>query len=146
MTPNFLSYREGATMDAQQLAIAQQCLDGAYDKTLSFPDIIGLLIAADFEGYTVDYRRNTTTYYLVHGDSIVLDNRPSVGAVAPQFDQRAVADQIKWAQANPPEYSYAAFCKNVKALGCAGYMVSFPGRRVLYFGRTAETYVEHSPQ
>lgn len=133
-------------MDAQQLTIAQRCLDGAYDKTLSFPDIIGMLIAAGFEGYTVDYRRNTTTYHLVHGDSIVLDNRPSDGPVAPQFDQRAVADQIKWAQANPPEYSYTAFCKNVKALGCAGYMVSFSGRRVLYFGRTAETHVEHFPQ
>jgi len=133
-------------MDAQQLAIAQRCLDGAYDKTLSFPDIIGMLIAAGFEGYTVDYRRNTTTYYLSDGDSIVLDNRPSDEAVAAQFDKRAVAEQIKWAQANPSEYSYGAFCKNVKALGCAGYMVSFSGRRVLYFGRTAEMHVEHFPQ
>ena len=133
-------------MDTQHLAIAQQCLNGAYDKTLSFPDIIGMLTSAGFEGYTVDYRRNATIYYLADGDSIVLDNRPSDRTVAPQFDQRAVADQIKWAQANPPDYSYAAFCKNVKALGCAGYMVSFPGRRVLYFGRTAETHVEHFPQ
>lgn len=133
-------------MDAQRVAIAQQCLNGAYDKTLSFPDIVGMLIAAGFEGYTVDYRRNTTTYYLSDGDNIVLDNRPSDEAVGSQFDQRAVADQIKWAQANPPEYTYAAFCKNVKAFGCAGYMVSFPGRRVFYFGRTAETHVEHFPQ
>ena len=58
---------------------------------------------------------------------------------------RGVA-QVKWAQANPPEYSYSAFCKNVKAFGCAGYIVSFSGRRVLYFGRTAETHVEHFPQ
>lgn len=133
-------------MNAQRIAIARQCLDGAYDKTLSFPSIIAALIAADFEGYAVDYRSNTTTYYLADSDSIVLNNRPSDGAVAPQFDQHAIADQIKWAQANPPEYSYGAFCKNVKALGCAGYMVSFSGKRVLYFGRTAETHVEHFPQ
>ncbi len=63
-----------------------------------------------------------------------------------QFDQPGIAAQIKWAQANPPDYSYATFCKNVKALGCAGYIVSFLGRRVLYFGRTADTHVEYFPQ
>jgi hypothetical protein len=26
-----------------------------------------------------------------------------------------------------------------------GYLVSFPGRRVLYFGRTGETHAEHLP-
>ncbi len=46
--------------------------------------------------------------------------------MAPGFDAGVVAANIKWAQANPPEYSYAAFCKNVKAAGCAGYIVSFP--------------------
>lgn len=35
---------------------------------------------------------------------------------------------------------------DLKALGCAGYIVSFIGRRVLHFGRTAETHVEHFPQ
>jgi hypothetical protein len=79
-------------------------------------------------------------------DSLVLQNRASKGPVAPQFNQAGVAAQIKWAQANPPDYSYVAFCRNVKALGCAGYFVSFAGRRVLYFGRTAETHIEHFPQ
>jgi hypothetical protein len=32
------------------------------------------------------------------------------------------------------------------AAGCAGYIVSFLGRRVVYFGRTAETHVEHFPK
>ena len=76
----------------------------------------------------------------------MLENRSSEGSVAAQFDPAGVASQVKWAQANPPDYSYEAFCKNVKAFGCAGYMVSFSGRRVLYFGRTAETHVEHFPR
>jgi hypothetical protein len=29
------------------------------------------------------------------------------------------------------------------AAGCAGHLISFPGRRALYFGRTGETRVEH---
>lgn len=133
-------------MDAHQRAVAERCLDAAYDKTMAFPEIVGALIKAGFEGYVVDYRRDTTTYFLPDGDNVVLENRPSEGKVAAQFDQPGIAAQVKWAQANPPQYAYAAFCENVKALGCAGYVVSFPGERVLYFGRTAETRVEHFPR
>lgn len=133
-------------MDAHLIDTARTCLDAAYDKTMSFPQIVGALMGAGFEGYVVDYRRNTTTYFLPDGESAVLENRASGAPVAERFDQDGVIAQIKWAQANPPDYSYAAFCKNVKALGCAGYIVSFLGRRVLYFGRTAETHVEYFPQ
>jgi uncharacterized protein YbcV (DUF1398 family) len=132
-------------MDAQRTTIAHDCLNAAYDRTMSFPDIVGTLIASGFERYVVDYRRNTTTYFLPDDDSIVLDNRPSDSTVAAAFDQAGIAGQVRWAQANPPDYSYATFCRNVKAMGCAGYMVSFSGRRVLYVGRTAETHIEHFP-
>lgn len=133
-------------MDTHRISIAQKCLNAAYDNTMAFPDIVGTLINAGFEGYVVDYRRGTTTYFLPDGDNFQFENHASEGGVAAQFDPVGVAAQVKWAQANPPDYSYSAFCKNVKAMGCAGYMVSFLGRRVLYFGRTAETHVEHFPQ
>lgn len=133
-------------MDAQRIAIAQDSLQAAHDGSLSFPDIVGRLIGAGFEAYLIDYRRQAATYYLPDGDSVTLDMRASQGAVAAAFDQAGIAAQVKWAQANPPDYNYSAFCANVKALGCAGYLVSFLGRRVLYFSRTAETHVEHFPQ
>jgi uncharacterized protein YbcV (DUF1398 family) len=133
-------------MDAQRITIAQDCLDAAYGKTMDFPDIVGTLMKSGFEGYIVDYRRNTTTYFLPNGDNVVLMNPASGDVVTEEFDQAGIADQVKWAQACPPEYTYVAFCKNVKAMGCAGYIVSFVGRRVLYFGRTAETHVEHFPR
>jgi len=133
-------------MDAEKITIAQNCLKAAFEKTMPFPAIVGALIEAGFEGYTVDYRRNTTTYYLPDGDNVVLDNAPSETSVAAAFDQPGLQAQIRWAQSNAPDYAIAAFCENAKAAGCAGYIVSFPGRRVLYFGRTAETHVEHFPQ
>jgi uncharacterized protein YbcV (DUF1398 family) len=133
-------------MEVQLTAVARNCLDAAYDGTMAFPDIVGTLMESGFEGYVVDFRRNTTTYFLSNGDNVTFNNRPSEGSVGAQFDQPEIAAQIKWAQTNLPEYSYAAFCKNVKSLGCAGYIVSFLGRRVLYFGRTAETHVEYFPQ
>ena len=133
-------------MDVRRIAIARSCLQAAHDGSLAFPEIVGKLIEAGFEGYLVDYRRRATTYFLPDGDSVVLENPISVEAVAAAFDQPGIAAQVRWAQANPPDYSYAAFCRKVTALGCAGYIVSFLGRRVLYFGRTAETHVESFPQ
>lgn len=133
-------------MDAQRIAIAQDSLRAAYDGSLSFPEIVGSLIGAGFEAYLIDYRRQAATYYLPDGDSVTLEMPVSEGAVAAAFDQAGIAAQIKWAQANPPDYAYTAFCAHVKAQGCAGYLVSFLGRRVVYFGRSAETHVEHFPQ
>jgi uncharacterized protein YbcV (DUF1398 family) len=133
-------------MDAEQISIAETCLHAAHDGSQSFPEIVGKLIAAGFEGYAVDYRRNSQTYYLPDGDSVAMDMQPSDRGVAVAFDTAEVARLVRWAQANPADYSYAAFCDKVKAAGCAGYLVSFLGRRVVYFGRTAETHVEHFPK
>lgn len=133
-------------MDAERNSIAETCLHAAHDGSLSFPDIIGKLIAAGFEGYTVDYRRNNQTYYLPDGDSVTMDMHPSAGNVAAAFDATEVERLVRWAQANRADYSYLNFCEKVKAAGCAGYLVSFLGRRVVYFGRTAETHVEHFPK
>jgi uncharacterized protein YbcV (DUF1398 family) len=132
-------------MDAELITIAKDCVAGAHSGSLSFPQIVGKLIAAGFEGYTVDYRRKTQTFYRPDGESIVLDMPPSEGAVAAAFDADTIRNLVHWAQSNPPDYSYKAFCEKAKAAGCAGYIVSFLGRRVLYLGRTAETHTELFP-
>jgi len=132
-------------MHEQQVSCAQKCLHGAHDGTLSFPEMLGLLHAAGFEGYTVDFRRNVRTYYLPNGDSVTLDMLCEGGAVAAVFEPAQVEAQVRWAQKNAPDYSYDTFCERVRAAGCAGYLVSILGRRVVYFGRTAETHVELLP-
>jgi uncharacterized protein YbcV (DUF1398 family) len=132
-------------MDAERISVAQTCLKAAHAGSLSFPEIVGKLIVAGFEGYTVDYRRNSQTFYLPDGDSVMLEMQPSAGTVGPAFYPEKIERLVSWAQANPADYSYVAFCERVKVAGCAGYLVSFLGRRVVYFGRTAETHVEHFP-
>lgn len=133
-------------MDSERIAVARACLDAAHDGTRSFPEIIGKLVGAGFEGYAVDYRRNSQIYYLPDGDYVELDIPHSSGSIAAPFDSAGVNRLVRWAQANGADYSYAAFCEKVKAVGCAGYLVSFLGRRVVYYGRTAETHVELFPQ
>ncbi|MFG1247065.1 DUF1398 domain-containing protein [Xanthobacter flavus] len=133
-------------MDAERISVAQACLAAAHEGSLSFPEIVSTLIRAGFEGYTVDYRGNSQTCYLPDGDSVAMDFEPSPAGVAAAFDAPEIERLVRWAQTNPADYSYAAFSRKAKAAGCAGYIVSFAGRRVVYFGRTAETHVEHFPQ
>ena len=81
-------------MDAQQIAIAEQCQNAAHEGTMAFPDIVGTLTRAGFEGYIVDYRRRATTYYLPGGDSVVLAHRFSDGTVAANFSQSSNGDSL----------------------------------------------------
>jgi uncharacterized protein YbcV (DUF1398 family) len=133
-------------LDTRQQAIARQCLEAAESGTMTFPQVVGALMAADFDGYFVDLRLGRATYYLPDCEGLELPTHRSAVAVAAEFDIDVLKAAIREAQALVPGYTYKGFCDKVKRAGCAGYLVSFLGRRVLYFGRTAETHVEHFPQ
>jgi uncharacterized protein YbcV (DUF1398 family) len=133
-------------MQPAQISTAQGCLEAAYAGTADFPTIVRTLMEAGFEGYTVDYRRGAMTYFLPSGEGLELSTPESDTPVAAEFRVDVVKEAIREAQGNAPGYTYRGFCTKVKAAGCAGYIVSFLGKRVLYFGRTAETHVEHFPQ
>jgi uncharacterized protein YbcV (DUF1398 family) len=125
---------------------AQGCLDAAYAGAMDFPSIVRALMGAGFEGYDVDYRRGTSTYFLASGESVQLTLPTSDTKVVAEFRAGDVERAVREAQTKAPGYTYAGFGAKVKAAGCAGYMVSFLGKRVVYFGRTAETHVERFPQ
>jgi len=127
-------------------AIAKKCLDAAESNTMSFPEIVGSLIQNGFESYRIDYLRHTATYYLSDGESVELPTQNLHVSVGKEFDVAAVQAAIKEAQQEVEGYTYKSFCDKVMAAGCVGYMVSFLGKRAVYFGRTAETHVEHFPQ
>ena len=133
-------------MDEQKIAVARACIEGAEANTMTFPEIVRTLMQAGFEGYLIDLRRSAGTYYADNGDNVVLPIHKTDVAVAPAFDAATVRAAIKEAQDLVPGYSYKGFCRKLAGAGCAGYMVSFSGRRALYFGRTAETHVEHFPR
>jgi uncharacterized protein YbcV (DUF1398 family) len=133
-------------MDDRLKHVAQECLRGAEDKSMTFPQIVGTLIKEGFESYAIDFRRASAVYYLPDGDSIELTtHRPAV-PVAATFDTAAIQGAIREAQQLVEGYTYRGFCEKVMAAGCAGYIVSFSGGRAVYFGRTAATHVEQFPQ
>ena len=130
-------------MNEKQSAVALDCFNGADAGRLSFPQILGQLAGAGFEGYVVDYRRGEASYFLPSGAAVSFaGHRP---AVAAGFDARALKAAILEAQAGAEGYTYAGFCAKAGAAGCALYLVSLSGRRVVYVGRTGETLTEHFP-
>jgi uncharacterized protein YbcV (DUF1398 family) len=133
-------------MDTHLKDIARSCKLAAEENKMSFPEIVQRLAGAGFEGYFVDFRRSIATYYLPDGDSVELPTHDIETPVAASFNTTSIQLAIREAQAQIEGYTYQAFCEKTKAAGCAGYMVSFSGKSVVYFGRTAEIHVEHFPR
>lgn len=124
---------------------ARLCLDASATGAMSFPETVGALIRAGVESYRIDFRRASAVYFRPDGTSFDLPTPFPPFAVASGFDAAAVQGAIRQAQAGEADYTYAGFCRTVTAAGCAEYLVSFPGRRALYIGRTGETHIERFP-
>ena len=103
------------------------------------------MIEAGVDGYAVDFRRSIRTYYMPSGEAIELPTDPTPTPVAERFDAEVVKAALAEAKAQVPGYTYKGFCAKVANGGCAGYLVSFLGKRVLYYGRTGETHTEYFP-
>ncbi len=128
---------------AHARSVAEACSKGSEDGSLQFPQQLGMLAAAGIEGYYCDLRAAAKRYYLPDGAVVEIAAARHEMPVAAGFDAAAVAAAVKQAQLGA--VTYPQFCDLVMAAGCLGYLVSIPGRRVVYFGRTAETHVEHFP-
>lgn len=131
-------------MDANWQDVARAALKGAETGEITFPEIVRMLMEAGFDGYAIDFRRPSGVYYLPNGEAIVLDMEPTE-PVAARFDAASVQAAIREAQQLVPGYTYRGFCAKAARAGCAGYLVSLVGQRVLYYGRTGETHTEYFP-
>lgn len=123
--------------------VIEVCSRGSEDDSLDFPQVLEMLVGAGVEGYFADLRLSTKTYYLPDGGTIVVPAKDPAKPVASAFDATRVESAVRQSQAGT--HTYRAFCEKIMAAGCSGYLVSIPGRRAVYFGRTGETHVEHFP-
>jgi uncharacterized protein YbcV (DUF1398 family) len=132
-------------MDTNWKNVARATLEGSESGAMTFPQSVRMLMEAGFDGYGVDFRRSTRTYYRPDGESIELETERTPVPVAARFDATMIKEALREAQALVPGYTYKGFCAKVAAAGCAGYLVSLAGKRVLYYGRTGETHTEYFP-
>jgi uncharacterized protein YbcV (DUF1398 family) len=126
-------------------AIARTTHEGSESGAVTFPQSVAMLMDAGFDGYAVDLRRATRTYYQTSGEAVEFSSPPPLEPVGAKFDADTIRRAIKQAQELKPGYTYQGFCAKIAAAGCAGYLVSLLGRRVVYFGRTGETHTEYFP-
>lgn len=108
-----------------------------------FPQIVARLMAAGVERYHADLNRDEKIYYDPHGGSHAVRCHPVEAEFAQAFSEDGVRAAVKETQAG--RLPYPQFCRNIAAAGCVAYLVSFPGRRAVYYGRTGETCVELFP-
>jgi uncharacterized protein YbcV (DUF1398 family) len=125
--------------------LARRTLEGSESGAITFPQSVKMLTEAGFDGYAVDFRNATRTYYLASGEALELKTAPAGTPVAAHFDAVALKAALREAQALVPGYTYRSFRAKAAAAGSVGYVVSLPGKRVLYYGRSGETHVEYFP-
>jgi uncharacterized protein YbcV (DUF1398 family) len=130
-------------MTAAVQSVVDACNEGSENNTLTFPQQLQKLRGAGIEGYYADLRRNRKIYYAPDGESYKANATPLGVAIPERFDAASIAAAVKQSQAG--KLTYKDFCKTVMAVGCACYVVSILGKRVVYMGRTGETHIEPFP-
>lgn len=128
-------------MQARDVVV--ECTRSSDEERIPFPQIVGMLMAANVERYHADLVRMEKTYYMPDGETFVIPSRPSDGTPNAEFSAAGVEAAVRASQAG--QIKYREFCRRVLEAGCVGYFVSLTGRRAVYFGRTSECHVELFP-
>ena len=125
-------------MPSPTLDLIREAAAGSSEGRLQFSQVVGLMVVAGVESYTVDYRSGRATYYPRDGTplDLALDTPempiPAILRAAIAGSQRGVV-------------MYPQFKRLSMAAGCIGYTVWIDGRHVSYYGRRGEVHVEKFP-
>jgi len=120
-----------------------ECTNGSADGRLTFPAVVKALTEIGVERYHADLQRSERTYFMPSGESVVTRAHGVEREPAASFDGPGVDAALRRIQAG--KITYVQFCEEIAAAGCVGYIASLAGRRVVYFGRTGDTFVERFP-
>jgi uncharacterized protein YbcV (DUF1398 family) len=124
-------------------ATIQELIAKALARKITFLEILATLAKEGVESYHVDFLRNEYSYYSKSGESFVTGVALTHHGVAAQFSEEkleAINQRVQGGQA-----SYADFVKEGTAAGCAYYIVYLNGKKVRYFGRDGDEYIQCFP-
>lgn len=121
----------------------QSLIDRSLKKAVTFPEILATLQKEGVESYHVDFLRNEYRYYAKNGESLVTNVALVHDGVAAVFSAEEIEDINKRVQSG--QAWYPDFVKEGAAAGCAYYIVYVYGRKVRYFGRNGDEYIQHLP-
>jgi uncharacterized protein YbcV (DUF1398 family) len=112
--------------------------------TMSFPEVVGQLLAAGVEYYHVDYVGMKKTFYSADGDMVVTPiEYEGLPPVSPEFAAEAMKANILDSQRNGQKYR--DFTRRSMEAGVQGYFAFLRGKRVTCFGRQGDAHTEWFP-
>lgn len=126
------------------IAVVEDCTARSDHETITFPEVVGKLMAAGIERYHADLQRSEKIYYLPDGTSHLTPAHLIDETAAIAFDASGIDAAVRAIQAG--QIQYIEFCRRILRAGCVAYIVSLAGRRAVYYGRTGETHVELFPK
>ena len=130
-------------MDSHARAVMRECTTASDEERITFPEVVGKLLAIGLERYHADLIRSEKTYYMPDGQSEVISAAAVAVTPAEQFSAEGVEAAVRAIQAQA--IKYREFCERIAMAGCTGYFVSLAGRRAVYYGRTGDSHVEWFP-
>ncbi|MBL8645570.1 MAG: DUF1398 family protein [Rhodospirillaceae bacterium] len=128
------------TLSAKDVMI--ECTQGSDAEAMTFPEVVGRLMAAGVERYRADLVRSEKVYYMPDGSSVVVPAH-SAPLPAQPFSAAGVDAAVRAVQAG--HIKYREFSALIAAAGCVDYLVSLTGRCAIYFGRSGESHTEPFP-
>src|SRR5580698_10632984 len=69
--------RKDIDMTTNWKDLARATLEGSESGAMTFPQNLRILMEAGFDGYAVDFRRSTRTYYMPNGETLELTTQPT---------------------------------------------------------------------
>ncbi len=122
-------------MDQSVRDVIETVTRASDEERITFPEVVGALMAAGVERYHADMTRSERIFYMPDGGTQSVASHIAPGAAA-DFSASAVAAAVRAIQRQ--EIRYREFCRRIAAAGCAGYHVFLRGRRAVYYGRTGD--------
>lgn len=112
--------------------------------TISFPEVVGKLLATGVEYYHADYVAMRKTFYSAGGDVVVTPiTYEGMPAVAEKFNVEGLQAAILDSQRHG--LKYREFTRRAMEAGVQGYFAFLRGKRVTYLGRGGDHHVEWFP-
>ena len=112
--------------------------------TMSFPEVVSKLLAAEVEYYHVDYVGMRKTFYSGGGETVVTPiTYEGLPPVAAEFS----ADSLRAAIVDSQRHGqhYRDFTRRAMEAGVQGYFSFLRGKRVTYWGRAGDQHTEWFP-
>ena len=133
----------------ETIAVLHECSKRSVAGNITFPEVVGKLMAVGIEQYHADLYRREKTYYAANGDSHVesesgLDPKIfNANAVAAALNPNGVKEALR--QIQHKEIDYQQFLRDILSAGVANYWVYLAGKRAIYVARNGDEYVEWFP-